>query len=172
MRQCPRYSLTAIVGTGHDEFLLTAELALPRPAAHLLEGRKTVLIDQVDITLGSLLLQGRLRAAWTYQVAEICQDGLISGPVWSTSADIGFVRHMAVAGARPGMDCRVLKAHVSADASLLPTPTVIGERSVLVISVEVTTAREMPPPVPTVVAAPHKGRIIGHLPPPGAGKPG
>lgn len=166
-------SLHEIVGTGRDEFLACAELALPCPAAQTLEGRKTVLIDRVDITPGAVAVQGRLRATWTYQVAEVVQDdGQTAGPLWAVTGEAGFTRLIPVTGAAPGMNCRVTEAHVSADASQMVSATCIAERSLVVIAVVVTTRREGPGRPPSVVAAPHKGRIIGPNPPSRAGKGG
>ncbi|HYF96120.1 MAG TPA: DUF3794 domain-containing protein [Symbiobacteriaceae bacterium] len=163
MGESPRYSLTRIVGTGRDEILLCTEIALPRPAALLLEARKTVLIDRTEITPGSILLQGRLRAVWLYQAAEL--PG--SGPVWSTAADIPFLLRISLPDAQPGMDCRVIDAHVTADASEGAGPALIVDRSVIFVSVEVTVREERGgrPPAPSIVQAPTAGTIIGRFGP-------
>lgn len=150
MGESPRYSLTRIVGTGRDEFLLSHDLPLPRPAALVLEARKTVLIDRTDLTPGSVLLQGRLRAVWIYQVAETPTGG----PLWSSTADIPFNVLLRVPVAKPGMGCRVVEAHVTADASEVPGPETIRDRSLVAVTVELTDQVDVatPEPRPNVVA--------------------
>lgn len=177
MSESPRYSLTRIVGTGRDEFLLCTDLFLPRPAAVVLEGRKTVLIDRTDITPGSVLLQGRLRVVWTFQVAESSSPStgsavaVAAGPLWALTADIPFHSLMTVPATRTGMDCRVTEAHVTADASEAPGPDRIVDRSVVALAIEVTDKeerqeRKAPPSVvqaPAPAPAPGPGSVIGRF---------
>ena len=162
MGESPRYSLTRIVGTGRDEFLLSHDLTLPRPAAQVLEARKTVLIDRTDITPGSVLLQGRLRAVWIYQVAETPAGG----PLWSSTADIPFTVLLRVPAAQPGMDCRAVEAHVTADASEAPTPEIIRDRSLVAVTVEVTERADLVQAEPrpnVVVTRPGVSSTIGRF---------
>lgn len=163
-----KYTLIRIVGRGAGEILLSTELPLAPPAAHLLEARKTVLIDRLDLTPGNVLVQGRLRVQWVYQACVAGEVppprgaviGLAVGPVHALSADIGFQICIAVEGARPGMGCRAVDAFVTADASVTPRPGLVVDRSLVRVSVQVTEQEVWRGARRSVVAAPTSGRRV------------
>jgi hypothetical protein len=165
------YALSRIAGRGSGEILLCTELPLAPPAAHLLEARKTVFVDRLELTPGHVLVQGRLRVQWVYQACAAQEVppleplgaavvGLAVGPVHSLTADIAFQMCIAVDGARPGMGCRVADGFVTADASLAPRPEVVVDRSLVLVSVEVTVPEERRAARTSVVASPTSGQVV------------
>jgi hypothetical protein len=165
------YALSRIAGRGTGEVLLCTELPLAPPAAHLLEARKTVFVDCLDLTPGHVIVQGRLRVQWVYQacVAEEMPPprppgaavvGITVGPVHSLTADIAFQMCIAVDGARPGMGCRVVDAFVTADASHAPGPEAVVDRSLVLVSLEVIEPEVRRAARTSVVAAPTSGQVV------------
>jgi hypothetical protein len=156
MEQGPRHLLKRVAGTGCAETLLCTELKLPRPAAAILEFRKTVLVDQVDLTPGNVLVQGRLRVGLIFPLAE---PGAAGRPLWSMDTDVAFTMRIALPEAAPGMECRVLQAHVSGHGARadLQSPEgailSVADRSVVFVSVRVLNREEVRAQRPTVVAA-------------------
>jgi hypothetical protein len=180
------YELRRIVASGQAEQLVCATVHLPRPAIAILEARKTVLIDRADTTLEAVLLQGRLRVAYFYPVQEPPgQPGPASGPVWSTTTDLGFTLAVTAPGARPEMESEVADAFVTAsvlsvaEADSRGAIRSVADRSILFITVRVVDmllvdgpqravgGRTSPggtPPEPARAAGPTAA--IGRYPPP------
>jgi hypothetical protein len=177
--------LRRIAGTGAVETLIAGTVSLPQPAVAIQELHKTVLIDQTDVTLGHVLLQGRLRTRLVYPVAPTEPAAApslpgavagLSGPLWSTTADIPFTLAIAVAGAEPAMDCRVTDAFVTADASQAAVAvdgrgyiTAVLDRSLVRLGVQVLTDGVMLPAGRPARRSAPRGGVPDQAPAPPAG---
>lgn len=157
-----RYLVRRVLASAAKEELITARIPLPEPAGEILELRKSVLIDRVDVTLGSVILQGRLRVQYLFPALSLsggldlptASPGariLAYGPVMALSAEISLLTAISVAPAAPGMEARVVDAYVQADTSG-PVDVdaegrirVIRDESIVHLSVDLLAEEEVSP---------------------------
>ncbi len=184
-----RYGAHRVVGAGRTEELLTTEIALPEPAMAVLEVRKTVLIDRIDLTLGSAILQGRLRALFVFAalrhgslpppVGALSPTASVAGgPLHTLETETPFCFRIAAAAARPDRHSRLVEAHVTGGTTALCQVDGQGairrllDRSVLVLGLLVLAEEEIAPETgqagPGRAPAPGKARKIS-APAPGGG---
>ncbi|HYF94361.1 MAG TPA: DUF3794 domain-containing protein [Symbiobacteriaceae bacterium] len=140
------YSVRLVAGVGRTEELVSGCLDLPEPAAEILEWRKSVMVQHVEVIHGGVILTGHVRSRCLFLTPDRAPPrppAAISGRVLHLTAQIGFALHIRVRGAAPGMDVRVTAAHVLADASE-PRPSAesgwiagVTDRSLISLAVRV-----------------------------------
>ncbi len=169
MQQRPGAKVRSVVGAGQTELLLTFALPFPKPVAEIIQVSKTVLVDRLDPTRGSVLLQGRLRACYLYVAGRLTAPPPIPlpdqtltyarGPVEALITETGWARHIPVGAAEPDMDARMVEAY-TADQALTVTETdpgglilALADHSVLRLAVQVSTASPQYAPHRSVIPA-------------------
>lgn len=122
------FRLQQVVATGYTEVLISYRLPLPGPVWEVISTQKCLLVDRSEVTLGSVLLQGRLRACYLLAMAPPTGPpvpplgsapplgGLHtwSAPVESLWAEHPFVARIGLEAAEPGLDLTLDSAHVEA----------------------------------------------------------
>jgi hypothetical protein len=176
-----RYEVHAIAGTGCIERLVATALPLPEPAAEIVELRKTVLVDQAEVVLEAVLLQGRIHILVLFMkggVTSALRDasgeiGMVScGPLLVLKAEVRFLVQVRVPGARPGLTCRVKEAFISADGSRVQQVNEQGlvltllDQSVIYLRCVV-----LAPPEYRTAVNPRPPRIISSVRPPPIQRP-
>lgn len=121
------YSVQQVVATGCTDALVAFRLTFPNPVWEIHSIQKTVLVDTAVVTLGSALLQGRLRACYTVAVppdgampppplgTPLPPEGgpvIFQGPLQAVWAESPFQVALALPEAEPGMDLTLTAAHV------------------------------------------------------------
>ncbi|MFZ5814853.1 MAG: hypothetical protein ACOY93_06075 [Bacillota bacterium] len=131
------YAVPQVVATGCTDALVSFRIPLPEGAREITSIQKTVLIDRAGPTLGSVLLQGRLRALYTVALhthgppppplgAPLPPGGpplSWQGPLQAVWADAPFTVAIPIPGAEPDLELALTAAHVTdQQLHLLPRP--------------------------------------------------
>jgi hypothetical protein len=174
-----QYSVQQVVATGCTDALVAFRLPLTEPGWEVTAIQKTVMIDKAEATLGSVLLQGRLRACYTVSGRPRGMSRHPAGGprVWHAGltgiwADAPFCVAIAVPAAEPDLAITVTDAYVTAQ---VVTPVLDGDglfaalddQSVLHLAVRLSRPTDLhteppgPPPPPAAPPPPPKRRGAG-----------
>lgn len=158
-----QYTVQQVVATGCTDALVAFRLSLPEPAWEVTAVQKTVLLDRSEVTLGSVLLQGRLRACYTVAAAPQgrrpppvgaplppeAQTSVLHAPLRAVWAETPFCKAIALPDAEPGQSLTVTAAHVTAQTVHLAEIDTQGlflaldDQSLLHLDVRLTQSRDL-----------------------------
>lgn len=115
------YSVQQMVAASCTEALVAFRVLLPAPSWEVVAIQKTVLVDRADVTLGSALLRGRLRACYTVAsapgpVAAHAPPTVWHGPLTCVWAEAEVHVAIPVPEAQPDHTIEVTAAHVAGQA--------------------------------------------------------
>lgn len=179
-----QYTVQQVVATGCTDALVAFRLPLPTPAWEVTAIQKTVLLDRAEATLGSVLLQGRLRACYTLATAPEgsrpppigtplppgAEISLMQTPLRALWAEVPFCLALPLPEAEPDQQTTLTAAHVTTqvvdvaqwnDRSLI---IALNDQSMLHLAVRLTRTRDLqpmaetPPPAPDVTPRPGRKR--------------
>lgn len=135
------FEIRRVIGESASESLLCAHVTLPEPARSVKEIRKTVLVDSVHVTLGNVILEGRLRADFIFPTKD-------SGRMLDLDQETVFTSLIPVLGAKPDMEAVVTEAFVTGSVTTIARQSPQGailalvDRSLIRAAVRVVTSEE------------------------------
>ncbi|MFZ5827968.1 MAG: hypothetical protein ACOY94_26990 [Bacillota bacterium] len=159
-----QYSVQQVVATGCTDALVAFRLPLPTPVWEVTAIQKTVLVDRATVTLGSVLLRGRLRACYSAAGAPegtrpppvgapLPGTGLsvMQAPLQAVWAEAPFSLAISLPAAEPGQELTVTAAHVTDQSVHIAQQDAGGlilaldDQSVLHLAVRLSRTRDLQP---------------------------